>query len=94
MKEINDLLTPAVTVETISKTVEADKTVYNMLKASKGEETAALIAKVCNALSQQSGGKATPVQSLQSGRKQQAYNGSASRQAALQAAATDKNAAT
>lgn len=46
MKEINDLLTPAVTVETISKTVEADETVYNMLKASKGEETAALIAKL------------------------------------------------
>lgn len=60
MKEINELLTPAVTVETISKTVEADETVYNMLKASKGEETAALIAKVCNALSRQSGGKATP----------------------------------
>ena len=94
MKEINDLLTPAVTVETISKTVEADETVYNMLKASKGEETAALIAKVCNALSQQSGGKATPVQILQSGKATELITAAQAGQAALQAAAADKNAAT
>ena len=94
MKEINDLLTPAVTVETISKTVEADETVYNMLKASKGEETAALIAKVCNALSRQSGGKATPVQILQSGKATELITAAQAGQAALQAAAADKNAAT
>ena len=94
MKEINDLLTPAVTVETISKTVEADETVYNMLKASKDEETAALIAKVCNALSQQSGGKATPVQILQSGKATELITAAQAGQAALQAAAADKNAAT
>lgn len=94
MKEINNLLTPAVTVETISKTVEADETVYNMLKASKGEETAALIAKVCNALSQQSGGKATPVQILQSGKATELITAAQAGQAALQAAAADKNAAT
>lgn len=94
MKEINDLLTPAVTVETISKTVEADETVYNKLKASEGEETAALIAKVCNALSQQSGGKATPVKILRSGKATELITAAQAGQAALQAAATDKNAAT